>query len=370
MTLSFNEFTMPMIDFSVSLTTDKKVMLAGPITWADDDYRAKTQATNEQIKWYKEKYGELEILKEEKDKIKESQLDWKKIKAVIKNTQDAFRSGIFAMKIDQELNPVWAKIINPQRGVVNHVLKSTTDNGAIVAGEYETTVIKSILLDSITYYKDGFLAKIDGSGNLKDNKNWLINYTGNIITELMTPYSVVNNLSAQIEPYSIKLTNRKPEFSLYKKSKIISYSPFVNASATLLPVLPSIFAYDTPLQNSTSTSVTARTWPQINYERAVPAELTNDKSRTIYNELLPILNQRYDNQVKLTDNMGGAMLSYIFGRVIVKDDLAAVKNSLESIGYKTQDETTNQLTMYKPGYFLVMTFSVNNLNKAFLNVTY
>jgi hypothetical protein len=82
------------------------------------------------------------------------------------------------------------------------------------------------------------------------------------------------------------------------------------------------------------------------------------------------LNQLYSNQVKLTDNLSGQMLSYIFGRVITKDDVTAVKNYLVGIGYKTQDEGNNQLTMYKPGYFLILSFSVDNLDKAFLDVTY
>jgi len=370
MTLSFNEFTSPMIDFSVSLTADNKVMLAGPISWADYDYRAKLKAADDQIKWYNEKYGEAEMSKENKDKTKQSQQDYKKVKAVIKIAQDAFRPGVFMMKMDKELNASWAKVVNPQRGVINYVVRPTSDSGAIIAGEHTSTDIQSVILDSITYYKDGFLMKLDASGNVKDNKNWLINYNDNIITELMTPYTVSNNLSAQVEPYSVNLTNRKPEFSLYKKSKTKIFAPFKSSKDTICPLAPSISAYDTPLQNTTSTSATPRTWPQINYEKAVPAELLNDKSRTVHNELLPILNQLYNEQVKMTDNMGGAMLSYIFDRIITKDDITAVKNYLEGLGYKTQDEGVYELTTYKTGYFLILTFSTNNAYKAFLNVTY
>ncbi|MCG2701015.1 hypothetical protein L6267_02520, partial [Candidatus Parcubacteria bacterium] len=121
---------------------------------------------------------------------------------------------------------------------------------------------------------------------------------------------------------------------------------------------------------STGASTAARTWPQINYEKAIPSELVNDKSRTVHGELLPILNQLYDDQVKMTDNMDGAMLYYVFDRIITQDDIAAVKNYLEGVGYKTQDEGLYELTTYKPGYFLILTFSTNNANKAFLKVTY
>jgi len=370
MTLDFNDFSSPMIDFSLSLATDNKILLAGPFTWADADYQAKTQNVNDQIKAYKEKYGETEMLKEDDAKSKQSLQDWKKVQAIIKTTQDAFRSSVLMMKMDDNLNVSWAKVVNPQRGAINYVLKPTADSGAIIAGEYETTVVKSILLSSITYYKDGFLMKLDASGNIKDNKDWLTNYNGEIITELMTPYTVSNNLSAQTESYSVELIKRTPELSLYKKTKTTIFAPFQNPKTTLCPVSPVSFANDTPLQNSTSTSTVARTWPQINYEKAVPAELVNDKSRAVHNDLLPILNQLYNNQVKMTDNMDGAMLYYMFDRVITKDDLSVVKKNLEGLGYKTQDERLYELTMYKPGYWLIMTFSTNNLDKAFLKVTY
>lgn len=68
--------------------------------------------------------------------------------------------------------------------------------------------------------------------------------------------------------------------------------------------------------------------------------------------------------------MGGAMLYYVFDRVITKDDMAAVKNYLEELGYKTQDQGLYDLTTYKPGYFLILTFATNNAYKSFLKVTY
>jgi len=64
------------------------------------------------------------------------------------------------------------------------------------------------------------------------------------------------------------------------------------------------------------------------------------------------------------------MLYYMFSRIVTEDDKAAVKEHLEGLGYKTQDETAYQLTMYKVGYFLTITFSLNNTNKGFLEVTY
>ena len=369
-TFGFNEFTSPLTEFSMSVTADNQIMIVGPITWTDDNYRAKTQETNAQIKWYNEKYGEAEMAEEDSQKTKQSREDYKKVKAAIQATQDAFRPSVFMMKVDDKLKTNWAKIINPQRGTINYVLKPTTDNGAIIAGEYTTNVVQSISFGEKIYYKDGFLMKLDASGNVKANENWITDYNGKFVTEIMTPYAITNDLTAEVKPYSIKLTNRQPEFSFYKKSKTSTYALFQSSKETPCPLSPESSAHETPLQNSTIPSAAPRTWPQINYEKAVPIEPTNDRSKILNNELLPILNQLYNNQVKLTDNLSGQMLSYVFGRVITKDDLLAVKNYLEGLGYKTQDEGGNQLTMYKAGYFLVMTFSVNNNYKAFLDVTY
>lgn len=369
-TPSFNDYTAPLTNFSASLTKDNKIILSGPITWADDDYQKKAQAVNDLRKWYGQKYGDLEILKEEKKKTKQSQQDFKKVQAAIKTAGDAYRSGIFMMKMNQELDISWAKIINPSRGAINYVLKATPDNGAIVAGEYETNIVKSVLYSSITYYKDGFLLKFDASGNVNDNKKWLLNFTGQIVTEMMTPYAVSNDLVVQTGAYPLSLTIRKPEISSYKKAKTSVFAPFKNLKTILCPVAPTLLVSDTPLQNSTSSSTAQRTWPQINYEKQASTQPVNDKSRTIHNELLTILNQLYNNQVKLIDNMSGSMLSYVFNRVITADDLTAVQKYLEGLGYKTQDAGKNQLTMYKPGYFLILTFSVNNIDKAFLDVTY
>ena len=111
-------------------------MLVGLITWADFDYRAKTKAADEQIKWYNKKYGETEMSKKIRIKPKSSQQDYKKVRAIIKTAQDGFRPGVFMMKMDSELNASWAKIMQLRNAGLNSCARATTDNGAVIAGEY------------------------------------------------------------------------------------------------------------------------------------------------------------------------------------------------------------------------------------------
>jgi hypothetical protein len=367
MTLSFNKFTSPMTDFSISLTSNDDILMAGPTTWADEDYEAKIQKVNDLEKWYTDKYGAMEMLKDLKARSKQSRADWAIVQSAIDAADASFREAVLTMKTDQELNVSWTKIIKPQRSITNYVLKPTADQGAIIAGEYETKVIQSVIAESKTYYKDGFLIKFDASGNVKNDTSWITNYNGKVAMELLTSYATSNDLIVQAEPYELGLTDRKPEFSLYKKSKTATYASFKSLNYTLCPVAPEIS--ETP-QNSPNNLTEQKTWPEINYEKAVSVEPINDKSKTINDEMLPILNQLYNNQVKLTDNMGGAMLDYIFSRVVTSDDKTAVKNYLAGLGYKMEDETVYQLTMYKVGYFLTLTFSIDNTNKGFLEITY
>jgi hypothetical protein len=369
LTLGFNLYSGSMTEYSLATTADNNLIIAGPVRWADEDYETKSRAVTSQRDWYAKKYGAAEMLKGASQRSKQSQQDWKKVQAAIDAAAIGVRSGILIMKTDQELNVSWVRVTKPQRAVINHVLKTTSDSGAIVAGEYETNVVKSTMLGNKTYYQDGFLMKLDASGNIKGD-NWTVNYDKNIVTEIMTPYATTNDLTVAVKPYPLTLTNRQPEFSLYQKTKTTVAAAFKSSKNTPCPVSAKVSASDTPLQNSTSTLTAERTWPQINYEKALPVEPASGKSQTIHNEILPVLNQLYNNQVKLTDNMSGAMLDYLFSRVVTKDDKAAVKKYLEGLGYKTQDETEYQLTMYKVGYFLNLTFSLNNTNKGFLEITY
>jgi hypothetical protein len=359
-----------MTEYSLSKTVDDNIMIVGSVWWADEDYETKAHAVTVERDLYTEKYGELEMLKELKERSKASQADWKKVQAAIDTATMGIRNGVLMIKTNEDLNVSWAKVVKPERSITNYVLKATSDAGAIIGGEYETNVVKSILFGTKIYYKDGFLMKLDSSGNIKNDTSWITDYVKDIITEMMTPYVTSNSLTLETETYSPILTNRQPEFSLYKKTKTTIYAAFKSLKETLCPVKPKILSSDTPLQNSTSTSNLERTWPQINYEKAIPAETINEKSLTLHNEILPILNQLYDNQVKLTDNMSGSMLDYSFSRIVTPADKEAVKEYLVGLGYKIQDETEYQLTMYKVGYFLTITFSINNTNKGFLEITY
>jgi hypothetical protein len=367
LTFEFNLYSAPMTDFSLSPASDQSIFASGSFFWADDDFQARSQAYNNQLKLFYEKYK----LGEE-EKTAESRADLAVLQDYREDFETSLRSAILTFKVDSDLNLNWAKVIHPQRSVSEYALKAAADGGAIIAGEYQTQAVRSVSFGNKSYYVDGLLIKMDTNGNVNnDENNWISDHTARATVENVTPYVTSSSLIARPEPYSTTLKSRQPEFTAYAQSKIVVYAPFSSTSKpTPLNVIGVPASLSTISDPIVSQPTVEKTWPQINYERAISTETINDKSSTIHQELLPILNQLYDNQVKLTDNMGGAMLDYIFARVVTADDVIAVKKYLEGKGYKTQDESTKQLTMYKVGYFLTLTFSTNNEDKAFLEVTY
>lgn len=369
-TITYNDFSGPMTDFSLVAAEGGKIVLAGGFSWANADYTAKMEASSAKQKWYTEKYGEMEMLKEDKQKTAESRADWKTVQATINAVTAARRDGVFVMETNQDMNIGWAKAMVPSRYATRHILKPTPDGGAVIAGEYETETVRKTMFSEKYYYVDGFVAKLDASGNAKDGKKWLSDFDKSILIETMTPYVVSNDLPIRTETYRLALTKRVPDFSLYSKTKTAAYAAYASSKTTLCPVAPDTTAVGIPSGGSGAGTGAAKTWPHINYERAVSVQTVNEKSATVNAELMPIVNKLFADQVKLTDNMGGAMLSYTFNREVTAADKSTVKNSLEALGYKIVADDEYQLTASKVGFFLILSFSINNTNKSFLTVTF
>ena len=114
-----------------------------------------------------------------------------------------------------------------------------------------------------------------------------------------------------------------------------------------------------------------KTWAERNFEGTKIVEPINEKSREIHNELLLILNQLFNNKVKLRDNFGGITLDYTFGRLVTQDDVSAMKNYLEELGYKDTDLSSGgKLVMTKIGLTLNLSFAIKNRIQGTLEVTW
>lgn len=128
----------------------------------------------------------------------------------------------------------------------------------------------------------------------------------------------------------------------------------------------------------TVTSVTKEKTPVEKYFDGIKAvEPTTEKGKTVHAILLPILQKLYNKEVdgkivegvKLQEQFG-SMLTYVFNRVVTNDDMTAVKTELETQGFKTAEASGKGMTMMKVGQSWVLTFWLNNQQKAGLEVTF
>lgn len=127
-----------------------------------------------------------------------------------------------------------------------------------------------------------------------------------------------------------------------------------------------------------SVSPTATPNPiEVYFNKANDPAIQGAKAKTVDAELRPVLaaifNKVEDDKtivgVKLQEEFG-PMLTYAFNRVVTAADMAAVKTALEGLGFKAIDSSAKIITMSQIGKTWVLTFGIENQQKATLDVTF
>lgn len=127
-----------------------------------------------------------------------------------------------------------------------------------------------------------------------------------------------------------------------------------------------------------SASPTATPNPiEVYFNKATDPAIQGAKAKTVDAELRPVLaaifNKVVDDKtivgVKLQEEFG-PMLTYAFNRVVTAADMAAAKTAIEALGFKAIDESAKAITMSAIGKTWVMTFGIDNQQKAVLDVTF
>jgi len=272
-------------------------------------------------------------------------------------------AGAFLLKVDEDFNVIWGKKLGGVDYIEIQDLQSTSDGGVAISGYYITPEVATVSFGENIYYQDALLIKLDVNGDAAGGDDWLSDHTSFTATDV-SQYVVAHDLPVTIEDFVFQV-DETPTPTVPDHTATVANLVAPAASTGIAEVGPFLAEVATP-----TTAVENKTWAQINYDDVAPVEPSNTKSQAVDNDLLPGLDQVFDNEVKLRDNMGGFSLDYVFSRVATEDDVTAIKEYLESIGYTAHDSDSDQLTMMKVGYFLSMTFSVGNQNKGTLSVTF
>jgi len=135
----------------------------------------------------------------------------------------------------------------------------------------------------------------------------------------------------------------------------------------------------TPTQSPTaSASPSATKSPvEVYFDKATDPAIQGAKAKTVDAELRPILAAVFNTKVgdetivgvKLQEEFG-PMLTYAFNRVVTAADMAAVQKALETAGFKAIDVSAKAITMSAIGKTWVMTFWIDNQQKAGLEITF
>lgn len=265
------------------------------------------------------------------------------------------------IKTDADLNPLWVKQIEAERSLYGYGLQPTADRGVALAASMITTKEHSVL-GSMEPYKEATLIKVDVNGEV--NGCATISSHPEATVEDQSSFLVMQNMvvtGAQEGATNInkkvpeKITmakNTARDICLYQKKSVAPTCSYLtsNTSGAELPK--------------------AKTWAVINYENTTAVAAVGDKNKSIHEELLPILNQVFNNQVKLKDSEKSMWLTYIFARQATRTDVEAVQKQLEGMGYKVDESEGGRLFVSRVGRTLHMTFNIQNSMMGKLEVLF
>ncbi|MFA6528231.1 MAG: hypothetical protein WCT46_01695, partial [Candidatus Gracilibacteria bacterium] len=261
------------------------------------------------------------------------------------------RYNSLVIKTDDEFNLQWVTQIGGKTAFYSNDAVMTDDQGvAIVAsvGDY---------VDDAGEYM--YVVKLNANGDTNADSSFVFDYEGVTSSEDVTAYVQMNDMDATSLDYDLTASTQSP-FTPSYTATVWDIDPVLETSLPLCYVDSS----------SSAGGSDATNWAQVYYEGVTEVETTNETSLEIYNEVMPILDELYDGEVKLWDNYYGMMLDFAFGRVVTEEDILAVQAYYEGLGYEMMSNENGTLTMERVGRTIDFDFSILQKTKGTLTVTW
>ena len=292
-------------------------------------------------------------------------LAWEDYVKTAKSFDTSLNNGVLLVKTDADFNPQWSKKIGLEDYVYGYDVEPTSDNGLIISGSYNTSILSYSTSMGQGYFVDTLLIKLDVNGEVADNQGMISDYTDLSIKDV-GPFLVMKDFAPVVKSLTLKIDKKvKPKTPVFKTKVIDMCSVAVNtAQPNSSTSLPSISPSQIPPKTAT--------WAEITYASMADTEEIKPIYKTaiqVHQEFLPVLNEVFANEVKLKKDVSGG-LEYVFGRLVVESDKTAVQSHLEGLGYKTYLAEGDQLVMMKVGRTLTITFSFADKTQGTLFVTY
>lgn len=284
-----------------------------------------------------------------------------------KALEQAWATNIELLKTDADFNPMWIKKIDVERDLSGYDIRPTADKGVVVTGNVVTTK-QRMVMGSLEPYVEAMLMKVDVNGGVRgcaavsdhpeatveDQSSYLIMQdmdVGDVAAETL-------NVNKKVSEKVTTTKNTARAICQYAKNSVTPSCSTITSDAGVSQ------------SGATSTAPVAKTWALINYENAKECPIESEKNRQIHDELLPILKQAFNDQVKMTDSMNSMWLTYYFPRLVTRADVEAVQKYYEGLGYKIDESEGGTLYVSRVGLTLHMTFSITNPMKGKLEVLF
>jgi len=330
-------------DLLVEATSDNGFILVSAFTAQDDDMDEKNAEYMDIILEINEAFDNGELT------VDEAIEAYGEIPEEYTNTS---RYNSLVIKTDDEFNLQWVEQIGGDTAFYSNDATMTDDQGIAIIGS-----IGDFVDEDFTEYM--YVVKLNANGNTTADSSFVFDYEGSTSSEDVTAYVQMNDLEATSEDYDLPVRDQSP-FTPSYTATTWDIDPVVEASLPLCYV-----------DSGDSTGISDETnWAQVYYDGVAEVEPTTDTSWEIYNELMPILDELYDGEVKLWDNFYGMMLDFAFGRVVTEDDIAAVQEYYEGLGYEMMSNENGTLTMERIGRTIDLDFSILQKTKGTLTVTW
>jgi len=292
-------------------------------------------------------------------------LAWENYIKTVKSFENNLNNGLVLVKTDADFNPQWSKKISLEDYVYGYGVQPTSDNGLIIAGSYNTSILNYSWRMGQGYFQDTLLIKLDANGQVANNQGMISDYTDLSVRDV-GPYLALKDFPPVVKSLSLKIDKKVQPKTPSLKTKVI------DLCATAVNLVELISSTSLPKISLSQIPPKTKTWAEINYENAENTEEIKPiyaVASQIHQELLPILNELFVGEVKLKKDVSGG-LDYIFGRLVTENDKTAVQNYLEGLGYKTYLAEGDQLVMMKIGRTLTITFSLKDKTQGTLFVSF
>lgn len=332
------------------------------------DHENKADAVDEKLKLFNDlcasKHRENDCEKGKMTNDPELLLAWENYVKTAKSFDTTLNNGLLLVKTDADFNPQWSKKISLEDYVYGYGVAPTSDNGLIIAGSYNTSILNYTNSMGQGYFVDTLLVKLDVNGEAAHNQGMISDYTDLSIKDV-GPFLALRDFAPVVKSLSLKIDKKvQPKTPVYKTKAIDIYATYLAQVVPITSSLPKVSPPQIPPKT--------QTWVEINFANAPETETIKPMYKSaiqIHQELLPILNEVFANEVKLNKDVFGG-LEYLFGRLMTESDKTAVQHYLEGQGYKTYLSEGEELVMMKIGRTLTLTFSFRDKTKGTLFVTY